>query len=150
MSLEIVFAICNYAIVPPWVMLVVAPRWTWTSRVVHGAMPFVLLSIAYAILLFGDRPGPQGAHFFSLDGVTRIFTTPRTIIACWVHYLVGDLFLGAWEARDAERLAIPHRYVIPSLVLTLLFAPVGLSSWLLVRAALRRRISLREEAQPSL
>jgi len=27
------------------------------------------VGVAYAVLRFGDRPGPQGAHFSSLAGV---------------------------------------------------------------------------------
>ena len=101
------------------------------------------------MLLFGDSPGPQGASFFTLEGVSRIFTTPRTIIACWVHYLIFDLFVGAWEVRDAQRLKIPHLAVVPSVVLTLLFGPVGLGSWLLVRGALRRRFDVVEDDDPA-
>jgi len=29
----------------------------------------VLLGVPCALLLFGDQPGPQGANFFTLDGV---------------------------------------------------------------------------------
>lgn len=144
MSLELIFALCNYGVLPAWLLLAFAPRWRGTERVVHSAVVPVLLAVAYAVLLFGDKPGPQGASFFTLDGVMRIFTTPRTVIACWLHYLIGDLFLGAWEVRDARRLGIPHPWVVPSLVLTLLFGPIGLASWLVLRAALRRKVSLVE------
>jgi hypothetical protein len=68
------------------------------------------------------------------------------VIAAWLHYLIGDLFVGAWEVRDAQRLGIPQPWVIPSLVLTLLFGPVGLASWLLLRLAMRRRFTLIEDA----
>jgi hypothetical protein len=144
MSLEVIFVLCNYSVLPAWVLLAVAPRWKWTDKIVHSAVIPVLLAVAYAVLLFGDKPGPQGAHFFTLEGVMRIFTTPRTVIACWLHYLIGDLFLGAWEVRDARRLGVAHPWVVPSLVLTLLFGPIGLASWLVIRAAARRKLSLVE------
>ncbi|MDQ3036135.1 MAG: ABA4-like family protein [Myxococcota bacterium] len=141
-TLDVVFAVSNYSVLPAWLLLVVAPRWRGTERVVL-AMP-VLLGVAYAILLFGDQPGPQGAHYFTLDGVMRIFTSPQTVIACWVHYLIFDLFVGAWAVRDAQRLGIPHLAVVPSLVLTLMFGPIGLLSWIALRAVLRRRFTLDE------
>ncbi|MCA9606244.1 MAG: DUF4281 domain-containing protein, partial [Myxococcales bacterium] len=65
-------------------------------------------------------------------------------IACWLHYLIFDLFVGAWEVRDAERLGLSHLFVVPSLVLTLMFGPVGLMSWLAVRAIAKRRFALVE------
>ncbi len=141
---EIVFSILNYSVLPAWLALAFAPRSRFTELVVHSGAMCALLAIPYAILLFGDSPGPQGAHFFSLDGVTRIFTTPHTIIACWTHYLVFDLFVGAWEARDCQRLGLSHVWVVPSLFLTLMFGPLGLLSWLAIRAIARRRTTLRE------
>lgn len=140
----LVFSVLNVSVLPGWLLLCVAPRATVTRALVHSGLYPLALAIPYALLLFGDQPGPQGAHFFSLEGVSRIFTTPRTIIACWVHYLVFDLFVGSWEVRDAERLGIPHWRAVPSIVLTLVFGPLGLASWLAVRALHRRGISLVE------
>jgi len=75
-SLDLVFQIANFSVVPAWALLVFAPRARITRAVVHGAVPFVLLAIAYGVLLLTDRPGPQGASFTSLTGVTNIFTSP--------------------------------------------------------------------------
>lgn len=140
----LVFAIANYSVLPAWLLLVALPRWKGTHLVVHSGLYPLVLGVAYAVLLFGDRPGPQGASFWDLEGVSRIFTTPRTIIACWIHYLIFDLFVGAWIARDAERIGIRHAFAIPSLVLTLMFGPVGLMSWLAIRAIAKRRLALAE------
>lgn len=144
MSDELLFLVCNWGVLPFWLLLVAAPRWSVTGRLVHSGLFACVYVPVYALLLFGDRPGPQGASFFTLEGVSRIFTTPRTIIACWIHYLVFDLFVGAWEVRDAIRRGIRHRYVVPCLVLTLLFGPVGFGLYLLLRLATARATSLDE------
>lgn len=141
---EVIFSILNYSVLPAWLALAFAPRSRFTELVVHSGAMCALLAIPYAILLFGDSPGPQGAHFFSLEGVTRIFTTPHTIIACWTHYLVFDLFVGAWEARDCERLGLRHAWVVPSLFLTLMFGPIGLFSWLVLRRLAKQKVGLDE------
>jgi len=148
MSDELVFTIVNYSVLPAWLGLVFAPRSRFTALVVHSGATCALPAVVYAWPLVGDSPGPQGAHFFPLEGVTRIFTTPRTITACWAHYLIFDLFVGAWEARDCERLGMKHLAVVPSLLLTLMFGPVGLLSWLVVRAIAKRRRTL-VEAEPA-
>lgn len=150
MSDELIFTVLNYSVLPGWALLWLLPRHPITHRVVHSGLYAVLLGVPYALLLFGDSPGPQGADFFTLEGVSRIFTTPRTIIACWVHYLIFDLFVGAWIARDCERLGMKAFTALPSLVLTLLFGPVGLLSWVVVRAIARRRFGYRESAQGTL
>lgn len=146
MSDELVFTLCNYSVLPGWLLLWLLPRHPVTEKVVHSGLYAVVLGVAYAILLFGDQPGPQGADFFTLGGVSRIFTTPRTIIACWVHYLIFDLFVGAWIGRDCERLGLKAWMALPSQVLTLLFGPVGLLSWIALRGLRLRRFGYREAA----
>jgi hypothetical protein len=59
-----------------------------------------------------------------------------------VHYLAFDLFVGSWEVRDAQRLGLPHGMVIPCLVLTFLFGPIGLGLFLLLRAGMKRRLTI--------
>ncbi|NUO52165.1 MAG: DUF4281 domain-containing protein [Polyangiaceae bacterium] len=144
MAVETIFLICNYGVIPFWVLLCLAPRAKVTDLVVHSPVPALFLVPTYALLLFTDHPGPQGSSFFTLEGVSRIFTTPQTIAACWIHYLVFDLFVGAWEARDAHRLDMPRLVVIPCLVLTLLFGPIGFFAYLVLRGAMRRRFTLIE------
>lgn len=144
MTDETIFLVANNSIVPAWALLVLAPRWKWTARLVHSGLPAALLVPLYAWLIFGDSPGPENASFFTLRGVMNIFTTPRTVIGCWVHYLVFDLFVGAWIARDARRLDLPHLAIVPLLVLTLAFGPVGLAAYLLLRLVSRRRTTLVE------
>lgn len=143
---EVLFYACNYGVVPFWLLLVLAPKRRVTTLLVHSPLPAALLVPAYALLLWTDAPGPQGASFFTLDGVMRIFTTPQTVAACWIHYLVFDLFVGAWQARDARRLGIPHVALVPCLALTLMFGPVGLALYLALRAMLRRSVTLVETA----
>lgn len=145
MSDEAIFAVVNYSVLPGWTLLVFLPEHTLTKRIVHSGLYVILLGVAYTLLLFGDHPGPQGADFLSHAGVTRIFTTPWTIIACWIHYLVFDLFVGSWIARDRKRLGLPHLASVPSLVLTFLFGPVGLLTWVLIRGAARKRFGTSED-----
>lgn len=144
MTNELIFTILNTSVLPGWALLILLPRHAITRQVVHSGLYACVLGVAYAVLLFGDHPGPQGSNFFTLEGVTRIFTTPQTIIACWVHYLIFDLFVGAWVGRDCERLKMKPWTAIPSQVLTLLFGPVGLLSWVLVRGIHKRIFGLHE------
>lgn len=143
-DLELVFSIANYGVIPAWLLLALAPRWRWTARIVHSALVPALLGTAYGILLFTDPEGSPDASFLTLDGVMAIFTTRQTVIAAWIHYLIFDLFVGAWEVRDAARRGVPHFAVVPCLVLTLLFGPLGLLLYLAIRAAMTRRLSLDE------
>jgi hypothetical protein len=70
----------------------------------------------------------------------RLFTQPGIALAGWIHYLAFDLFVGAWEVRDASRHGVPHRVVVPCLVLTFLLGPSGLLAYLALRGVRARTL----------
>jgi len=138
MEPELVFNIANNGILIFWLLLVVAPKWKGTEIAVHSILIPVVLGLTYLWLIVTGFMGgmPDGAGFFSLSGVMAFFTSPAAATAGWVHYLVFDLFIGAWEVRDAGRRGISHWAVIPCLIVTLMFGPIGLLLYLVLRMAL--------------
>jgi len=145
MALETLFTVANYSVLPFWLLLIVAPRSSWTQRLVNGPVFVLLLTPIYAYLLFGYGPAPEGMEFRSLYGVMIGFSAPHIVVAGWIHVLIFDLFVGAWETRDAERRGIPHLWVIPCLITTLMIGPVGLLLYVLVRF-FRTRVLEYDEA----
>lgn len=124
MTAEQLFSILNLIAMAAWLMLVCLPRVRWTTTVVPIAVP-LLLAVVYAGLLAATWPTSEGG-FSSLAGVSALFSNPWVLLAGWTHYLAFDLFIGGWEVRDAQRRGIPHLLVVPALMLTFLFGPVGL------------------------
>ena len=137
-----VFTVANTSVLPCWLLLILAPRWRWTMRLVTFAAP-VLLALVYAWML-ATAPASPGASFNTLAGVRTLFTTDQALTAGWIHYLAFDLFTGAWESRDAHRLGIARWIVIPCMLMTFLFGPIGLAAYLVLRALLRREVGVFE------
>ena len=144
-SPEAVFSMASAAVLPGWLLLVLAPRWRWTARQVSVVLIPGLLAVLYAAIIAARWGGAEGG-FSSLADVQKLFADPWILLAGWIHYLVFDLFIGAWEVRDAGRLGIPHLLVVPCLVLTFLFGPVGLLLYGIVRAVRTRRVLVDEAA----
>ncbi len=142
MSLETLFSVCNLAVIPAWLLLALVPRWEWTQRLVHAAWIPIALALVYGWALFASPTAPEGAGFSSLAGVMALFTSPQAVLAGWIHYLVFDLFVGAWEVRDAARHRIPHGLLLPCLFFTFMLGPIGLALYLVLRAALRREFAV--------
>ncbi len=141
---HLLYLIFSWGMVPFWLLLVFAPRRPLTMRLVHfGALPMGL-AVAYGLLLFTEPMTTPEADMMSLAGVMAIFDQPQTVVAAWLHYLIFDLFVGAWEVRDAARRGIGHLWVVPCLVLTFLFGPLGLLLYLSLRALRGRGLSLDE------
>ena len=124
MKAEQIFSVVNLIAVLGWLLLAILPRWKYTRLVVlSGAIP-LLLSAAYLVLIvlfFGKAEG----GFDSLANVIKLFTNEWAVLAGWIHYLAFDLFVGSWEVKDAQVNGISHWFVIPCLVLTFLFGPIG-------------------------
>ncbi len=143
MNLERLFSLCGDLVLPCWLLLIFAPRWRWTFRLATFVAP--LLIAAVYVWLLVTAPHAPGSGFGSLAQVKALFTVDKALLAGWIHYLAFDLFTGSWEVRDARRLGINHWLVVPCLVLTFLFGPVGLALYLLLKTALRRQIGARAE-----
>lgn len=128
MTPEVLFSLCFGFVLPGWLLLVLAPRWRWTQRLIL----LVILPLLAAIYLFLIV-----AHFGKIAGG---FESLKTCTTCagWIHYLMFDLFVGTWEALDARRLGMPQFLVLPCLLLTFVFGPIGLLSYFLLRWKTRR------------
>ena len=125
---DFLFAFANPVALLGWALLVLAPRWRGThALVLSGALP-LLLAASYAVLIGYQtvaHPSPGGG-FGSLGQVAALFREPWALLAGWVHYLCFDMWVGAWETRDAQQRGLPHWLLVPCLALTFLFGPVGL------------------------
>jgi hypothetical protein len=146
MEPEVIFLVCNYGVLPAWLLLAFAPGWNGTAMLIHRVWIPSLLGLAYGWALLANPGAPEGASFGTLEGVMLFFTSPYATLAGWIHYLVFDLFVGAWEVRDARRHGIPHWMVLPCLFFTLMLGPIGLGLYLVLRGALRRDFRLDEAA----
>ncbi len=148
MNAQIVFDIANNGILLFWVLLIFAPRWRVTEVLVHSAAVPIIIGLTYSWLIatvFFGGALPEGGNFTSLSGVMAFFTSPIAATAGWIHYLVFDLFIGAWQVRDAQKRGVPHLAVVPCAILTLLAGPIGLLLYLALRAALKRGGFLLDE-----
>ncbi len=125
----------NLGVLPFWALLIFLPHARITELLVHSVMMPLILGVTYAWLLATalSLPAPEGAGFSSLEGLMKLFTVEMALVAAWSHYIVFDLFVGAWEARDAQRVGLHHLLLAPCLVLTLLVGPIGLLSYIMVR-----------------
>jgi hypothetical protein len=143
MTPEALFTLSNGVALAGWLLLIVAPRWKWSARLICPvAVPF-LLGLFYIGLLL-SLLGRLDGGFGSLEEVARLFENRYALLAGWVHYLAFDLFVGSWQVRDAQRLGISHAFVVPCLVLTLLFGPAGLVLYFVVRWAAARNVSVED------
>jgi hypothetical protein len=107
------------------------------SSLITGLLVPALLSGFYLVLILTHWGGHKGG-FSSLSGVMLLFTDHWLVLAGWVHYLAFDLFIGSWQVRDARSNHVPFVLVLPCLVLTFLFGPIGLLLYLFLAGVVSR------------
>lgn len=138
MSASDLFTASNLLVLPGWALLALMPAWKWTRILAAYVIPG-LMALLYIGIMLSDVDMMSGG-FGSIDQVSRMFQNPWLLLAGWLHYLAFDLFVGAWQVRDAQRLEVPHLFVIPCLALTFIVGPVGLLAYFVVRAAVVRKL----------
>ncbi len=148
MNPEMMFTIVNTAVLPLWLMLVFIPHAKVTDWLVHSGLIGVIYGLTYVFFLgisMTSSP-PEGAGMGSIAGLQLAFSDPRALLGAWVHFLVFDLFVGAWITRDARRMEIPHPVIVVPLILTLMTGPFGLLIYIGIKGIWKKRFSLQEVA----
>ena len=138
MNPDLVFRLSNIVAGISWLSLILAGffldgRARYVSSTVCKYIVPGLLSAVYLALILSHWAGHQGG-FSSVSDVQKLFENRWLVVAGWVHYLAFDLFVGAWEVRDAQRSRTSHWWTIPSLLLTFLFGPIGFLLYVLIKS----------------
>lgn len=136
MSLSGIFSASFLLVAPFWLLMMLAPTWDVTERVMDSRLVLLPAALLYLVLLIPVAPRvARGVLNPSLTGMTTLLSTDFGATLAWVHFLAFDLFVGQWVYRDARQRGVSPLIVSPILVLTLLFGPVGFVSYAAIRSA---------------
>eukprot|EP00929_Paragymnodinium_shiwhaense_P053956 TRINITY_DN27049_c0_g1_i2.p1 TRINITY_DN27049_c0_g1~~TRINITY_DN27049_c0_g1_i2.p1 ORF type:complete len:231 (-),score=30.44 TRINITY_DN27049_c0_g1_i2:206-898(-) len=128
------FPLSNLSIAT-WLLLISAPSWEYTkyAALVAPVINALLYASAIVFLLTHPDPNAPAPDITTLEGIVMAFRNPDGVYAGWLHYCVFDPLVGLGEVLDSQQQKVPHWMVVPCLILTLLFGPVGFLSYLTVR-----------------
>ena len=150
MNVERLYSFYVMIISVAWLLLIVAPRWVWTERIVHRIWMPIAVGAWVMILSILRADPPAGAGMSSMQAVMLLTNGPEGTLILWTLVMGWDLFAGAWLSRDARRHGIHHGWVVVCLIATYIAGMLGLVLYLIARVALRRTTTLEETmAQPS-
>ena len=132
MSSEALFLVVNLGVLPFWALMVFAPGWVVTRRVMGSPLAPAALAVLYTALVAPLLPAmlPGLVQLPDLSVIAPFLGTPQGALLVWVHAVAFDLFVGRWEYLDARERGVPHWALAPSLLLTLYFGPMGLLLYL--------------------
>tara|TARA_R110000868_G_scaffold54438_2_gene170151 strand:+ start:344 stop:766 length:423 start_codon:yes stop_codon:yes gene_type:complete len=140
MDWGLIFKLANASVLPGWFLLVFIPNQRITKLVVHSYFYPILLGVFYTVLMINSFGGEGGMD--TLENLKVSFQRDDVLVLGWVHYLVFDLFIGAWITRDAKFHHINHWKIVLPLLLTLFAGPIGLLFYLAIRGFKTKRLTL--------
>jgi hypothetical protein len=143
MKAETIFSVVNTLALVSWIVLLVAPRWKFTQKIIISGVIPLLLSVAYLVIIvttFGNADG----GFDTLANVMKLFTYEWAALGGWIHYLVFDMLVGIWEVKDSQKNGISHWFVIPCLIFTFMLGPIGFLMYAILRFFLAKDLQTNE------
>ena len=135
MLYDSIFTLASGIAAIAWLILIIFPFRPFTPKLLMGTVVAGLCA-TYATLIYQNLQPGLLESFRTLDGVTALFTNKAAVCIGWIHYLAFDLVAGLYIAQNASKHGIAHGWVVPCLLLTFMFGPVGLGLYLLFRWAL--------------
>ncbi|GER42634.1 abscisic acid (aba)-deficient 4 [Striga asiatica] len=93
------FTLGTAAVLPFYTFMVVAPQAEFTKKVLASSIPYIVLGVLYAYLLYLSwSPDTIRLMFGSkywlpeLPGIAKMFSSEMTLASAWIHLLAVDLF----------------------------------------------------------
>src|SRR5712691_8541031 len=133
-NMSTIFRLSSLLVLPFWGLMILLPRWRWTTRILRSRFVIAALAALYTALAL-----PRLAEIWpgvsrpTLDGVAALLGSPAGATIAWIHFLAFDLFVGRWIYLDSQERGISSWIISPLLFLTLMFGPLGFLSYLIVR-----------------
>lgn len=132
---EVLFTLTFAVAAPFWALMILAPNWSVTARVVKSPLIVIPGLVIYAVLVLPALGEVLPAVLSpTLDGVRDLLGGPVGAAAGWAHMIVFDLFVGRWAWLDSRRRGVPSLVMAPVLVVTILLGPLGLAAYLAIRS----------------
>lgn len=134
--METLFNISGLFVLPFWLLMIFAPQWRVTLRILKS--PFVIIApvIAYVILVLPKivtlLPKVMGPK---LPEIAALLGTPEGATIAWMHFLAFDLFVGRWAYLDSRERGISAWFMAPILFFILMLGPFGFLLYVVVRQA---------------
>lgn len=135
------FDLAFYLAAPFWAVMILAPSWWWTRKLVASPWVTTLPLISYfwfVVPHFGElwtvvsRP--------DLGALQAFLAQPYGAAAIWAHVVAFDLLIGRWMYLQGRERGIHPVIVSLILLLTIFLSPIGPLVYLAVRERSRSEL----------
>lgn len=128
-------------VLPFYTLMVIAPRATFTKKLMESNIPYGVLGILYGYLLYLSWTPETLRVIFAtkyllpeLPGITKMFASEMTMASAWIHLLAVDLYAARQVFHDGLKNNVETRH---SVTLCLLCCPIGILSHVITKVSNR-------------
>ncbi len=140
MSSDLLYNILNLVVLPFWLLMIFAPRWTVTGNLMRSSWPVAIVPVMYVGLIAVEAMDIGSISLdFSLAGITEILSSQEAVLILWAHILALDLFAGRWIFLDGPENGLQSRLVSLFVFFTMMAGPAGLLFYLVTRSLMKKR-----------
>lgn len=132
------FTLGTTSVLPFYTLMVLAPNSELTKRSMESGVPYVVLGVLYAYLLYLSWTPETAALIFAsqyllpeLTSIGKMFSSEMTLASAWIHLLIIDLFAARHVFLDGKENEIETRH---SVSLCLFFCPIGVLTHVITKA----------------
>lgn len=129
------FDLTFITVAPFWALMILAPRWHRTRAIVASHLTCAPPLVIYAVLVLPEI-GTFSATLANPDllALQQLLGGSIGAVVAWAHFIAFDLFLGRWIYFDSQGRRIHPALISVLLVFTIMFAPLGVLTYLLIRS----------------
>ncbi|MDC0247617.1 ABA4-like family protein [Pelagibacteraceae bacterium] len=138
LTFENIYLWANFGVLPFWLMLIFIPN-SRVSKIFLNSMflPLIFGSIytyvIYQIILLEEPILNIFNLYLSLENLYIIFATESFLLLFWIHYLIINLFIGFWVARDGVKYNISKKLILIPIIFIYFAGPLGLVLYWFIR-----------------
>ncbi|KAJ4973873.1 hypothetical protein NE237_007047 [Protea cynaroides] len=149
-----VFTLGTAAVLPFYILMVLAPKAELTKKTMESTIPYVALGLLYAYLLYLSWTTDTVQLMFAskywlpeLSSIGKMFSREMTLASAWIHLLAVDLFAARQVYQDGLQNEIETRH---SVSLCLLFCPIGIVTHVFTKLLSERTANTGWSSNPAL
>ena len=128
------FTLCSTLVLPFWLLMIFAPRWQFTTRLMKSlwiVFPFMLTYAVLEIPYITTSVPMFIAH--RLPDILNLLTKEQHVVLAWVHFIAADLFVGRWVYLDSRERNLNVWVMAPILFFCAMICPFGYVLYILYR-----------------
>jgi hypothetical protein len=138
---------------PFWTLMIVAPTWRWTRRIMSTPWSATLSLVFWYIFALPRLLDLLPAVLKpTLAGWQELVADPGALTFTWAQIIAWDLFVGRWMYLDSRARGIHPAVMAPLLLLAIMLSPIAVPLYLVIRNPLTRtepvELSKHEPAVP--